>query len=264
MCRVQALLAHVDAEDFEDLVGHRLEQQLVGIALDEPLPEVVKRLLARMRVAGVQRERRLVGEVELQVEERLVVGEVEHVLDYEETDERLHREVRSAVGLVIQVAERPLVDEGKRHRAERPRPRLLQPAPLLLGEQRERREQAPLVVLLSKHVAAPPALDAGNSLNDAQLGVHDAGGFYGRINHVAAINPSIRWSAAGVRPPARTQRSASALAPRYKAISWRKSMRRVSRANIGELVPARAFRSMAVLLAYRNRVSVKVGVGSGR
>lgn len=153
----------------------------------KPGTEVVQRLLRQVRFLRRQPQRMVPQEVELQLLQRILVGQVEHLLQQQHPQQGLHRPVGTPVVLAIQVGKPRLIDQGQCPQVEHLGPTALQQPRLLRWHQELRLQQAPLRTALSEHqplpIGAPRAFRPDLPiLPDHALPGSFQGGFYERIN----------------------------------------------------------------------------------
>jgi hypothetical protein len=98
---------------------------------------------------GLEIERHVPSQVEVQIEKGLGVREVVHLLEQEDADHRPDGLVRPAVPLGVNIPEGLFVDEGKRARAEPARPVALQAPALALGQEAGRCQKARLCLTIT-------------------------------------------------------------------------------------------------------------------
>ena len=168
--RVQTLLADLEAQVLDDGSHHLVEQHAVGqlaarLRLTHRRPEVVQCLLAHVRFVRLCAQRILPDRVEHVLLDRLLVGEVEHLLEQQYAQHLGHRLVRPAVvrtehrgkhRLVPQQHRQRLLPEHPANPAGFDRPVLvLQIRPLLRREQHGERPERGLRIRPAKHQRPP-------------------------------------------------------------------------------------------------------------
>jgi hypothetical protein len=130
----QPLCRRIDPEQRHDLLDHVAEQHARAVEAHQPRAEVVQRLLAAVRLAGLEVQRHVPPQIVVERPERLHVRVVVKFFQHERRDEDLRRLVRAAVILAVEVAEDLFVDQRQDRAPELSRPVALEAEPLLVGQ----------------------------------------------------------------------------------------------------------------------------------
>ena len=149
--RVQPLLTQVRPQDLDDAIRDRREGQRTAVMGHHPGTKIVQCLLRQMRLLRLQTQGMVPQQVELQALQRLRVGQIEHVLQDQHTQDGLHRAVGTTVVPAIQRREQRFVDQRQGVDAKRLRPAGLQASRLDLRHQIAGLEQTTLRIFLAKH-----------------------------------------------------------------------------------------------------------------
>ena len=148
---VQALPVDFRTQRLEHAVRGRLEGRPPAVMGQQASAEVVQRLLRQVGLVRAQLQGVLPQQAELQLLQRLGVGQCEHLLEHKNAQDRRHRLVGTTVVVAIQAGELLFVDQRQGVRPKGLGPARLQ-APLLgRRHQVAALEQMALRILLTKH-----------------------------------------------------------------------------------------------------------------
>ena len=151
--RVQPLPAGPQPQSLDDSVRRLHERQPTPVVPHQPHPEVVQRLLGKVRLIHLQPQGVMPQQIELQLLQSLHVGQVEHLLEDVHPKHRLHRTVRSAHVGAVHRCEALLVYQRQRLVPEHLRPTPLHQLRLLRRHQELRLPQALLGPSCSEHAS---------------------------------------------------------------------------------------------------------------
>ena len=155
MGRVQTLLSRAQTQGLDDPVRRLLERHPATVVLHQTHPEVVERLLWQMALLHAQTKGMVPLQIELQLFQGLLVGQVEHLFQDVDAEHGLHRPVGPAIVRVVHVSKPVLINQRQRLVPEHLRPAPLQQLGLLRRHQELGLPQAHLRVSRSEHDDLP-------------------------------------------------------------------------------------------------------------
>ena len=152
---VQTLPRDLRTQALENAIRSRLEGLPAAVMGQQAGAEVVQRLLRQVGLVRGQLQGVLPQQAELQLLQRLGVGQREHLLEQKHPEHRLHRLVGTTVVVAIQGRELRFVDQRQGARAKGLGPTRLQTPLLGRRNQVAALEQVALRFLLTKHQPLP-------------------------------------------------------------------------------------------------------------